>query len=122
VGSSRCDSLLLLWEVSRCKAQNQYGAHCLRSPLTPLLNALCARQASRSLGLLRLSRCALAGGGSKCFHLILLAVLEEKMVVPVISSSVPDLDVEMPRYKDAAPFLGCSSCAECAESDDSQVR
>ncbi len=27
-------------------------------------------------------------------------------VVPVNFSSVPDLDVEMPRYKDAAPFPG----------------
>jgi hypothetical protein len=48
VGSSSCDLLLLLWGVSRCKAQNQYGARFLCSPLTPLLRALCVRRASGS--------------------------------------------------------------------------
>jgi hypothetical protein len=57
----------------------------------------------------------------KFFDLILPAVLEGEVAVPVIFSSVPDLDVEMPRYKGAAPFSGVPVVQKCAESDDSQV-
>jgi hypothetical protein len=53
----------------------------------------------------------------KCFHLMLPAGSEREVFVPVIFSSVPDLDVEMPRYKDAAPFPVCASAQSLSTAE-----